>query len=128
MANKRYASLRDRIVANSVVSGFHHYGGSWCWEWTGKRRYNKAGMQYGRINVRVGGKHKTVAAHRASVFAFSGIWSPRHMEVKHLCNNSVCVNPKHLENGTHSENMKQCYADGRSNLCRRPNEDLPCPF
>ena len=35
-------------------------------------------------------------------------------EILHLCNNRVCINPRHLKLGTHKQNMKHMKECGRA--------------
>lgn len=69
-----------------------------CWNWTGYR--NAKG--YG---VFAPSKTSQYRAHRFAFFAYHGR-EPRAM-VLHLCDNPSCVNPKHLMDGDHGENMRQ---------------------
>jgi hypothetical protein len=59
-----------------------------CWEWTGY--INPAG--YGQSCY----KGKCMGAHRASWLHHKGS-IPDGFEVDHLCKNTLCVNPLHLE-------------------------------
>lgn len=43
--------------------------------------------------------------------------------VRHRCDNPPCVNPKHLELGTHKDNTQDCLTRGRGN---RPRGDSHC--
>jgi hypothetical protein len=43
-------------------------------------------------------------AHRASYYAFVGD-VPEGLDLDHLCRNRTCINPKHLEPVTRSENL-----------------------
>ncbi len=67
-----------------------------CWEWTayknqdGYPRFHFCGRDY--------------YAHRASYELFVGP-IPEGMTIDHLCGNTVCVNPTHLEPVTREENL-----------------------
>ena len=74
--------LRVKLAVNPETS---------CWEWTGCRD-NRPGKGYGY--VRLGGK--TRLAHRALYQMFVGP-IPDGLQVDHLCRNTGCVNPEHLE-------------------------------
>lgn len=115
----KYATLGDRIIANSYQSSDKFYKDTPCWIWTGKVKANARGMLYGYMGFRYKsgprkGKNYDMAAHRASVKAFhKGKRITPKVVVMHLCNNSLCVNPAHLLGGTASRNMRQCVRDGR---------------
>ena len=71
-----------------------------CWVWCGA----KASGGYGQVKVR-GVKH---SAHRAFYEAINGP-IPDGLEPDHLCNNRPCVNPKHMEPVTRSENLHRAF-------------------
>lgn len=73
-----------------------------CWLWTG----NKTKSGYGRF----GFNYKTYSAHRYSYIHFKG-QIPDNMVVRHICRNK-CVNPEHLELGTHKQNTEDRKRDG----------------
>lgn len=67
-----------------------------CWEWLGKR--NPKG--YGKCQFR----NKELFAHRVSyAWAYGEI--PSGKVIDHLCKNTRCVNPSHLEVVTQRENV-----------------------
>lgn len=71
-----------------------------CWVWRGTTSGGRHGLRYGVVN-----KHrKTKLAHRLSYETFVGE-IPKGLEIDHLCRNTLCVNPKHLEAVTHKENI-----------------------
>lgn len=78
-----------------------------CKEWQGYR--DKDG--YGR--VRVAGKR--VMAHRVAYAQARGLPldAIAGRVIRHKCDNPSCVNPEHLEEGTHQDNMDDKVARSR---------------
>lgn len=83
--------MRDIILAHSIPEP-----NSGCWLWLGS-----VSNGYGIIFINTYAKF---LAHRISYEAF--ITKPINQAVRHLCNNSYCVNPEHLADGTHKENAQ----------------------
>lgn len=82
-------------------------GGCWLWTGTVKKGY---GSQRGQI------------AHRIVYKDLVG-GIPDGLELDHLCRNTLCVNPKHLEPVTRAENMRRRTA--LVTRCRRNHEFTP---
>lgn len=76
-----------------------------CWEWKWPR--NVRG--YGLVSTKTKG---TLMAHRLSYCVHVGPLTPG-LFVMHLCNNPPCVNPEHLKQGSHDENIDYASACGR---------------
>lgn len=89
----------ERQVMRGLPSG--------CWLWTGSLTANG----YGQIG-RDGGGGVTYA-HRASYEMHIGP-IPDGLHVRHRCDNPPCVNPMHLELGTHADNMRDMASRGRA--------------
>ena len=66
-----------------------------CWNWTASKR----GKVYGGFQY----KGKLRLAHRVVYEMYRGV-IPVGLEIDHLCNNTICVNPDHLEVVTPREN------------------------
>lgn len=69
-----------------------------CWNW------NAAITPKGYPVIGADKTNKTIKAHRVSWELINGE-IPEGMMVLHKCDNSKCVNPKHLYLGTHQDNM-----------------------
>lgn len=67
-----------------------------CWIWTGHTR-GRYGQYAGR------------QAHRVS-FELSRGPIPEGLELDHLCRNTLCVNPEHLDPVDRAENVRRRYA------------------
>lgn len=86
-----------------------------CWIWVGALFKKKYGS-YGQL--RMGGLNgKLVKAHRVSYEFFVGEYKS-DLELDHLCHNTLCVNPQHLEPVTHTENMRR-RKDSLLPYCKR---------
>lgn len=85
-----------------------------CWEWTSS--INDSG--YGEFSY----EYKTIKAHRFSFFLEHGRW-PEPCCL-HTCDNRKCVNPKHLVEGTHKDNMDDMNEKGRGSYKRNFNTNL----
>lgn len=76
-----------------------------CWEWIGA----KDSSGYGRFWT---GK-KNTGAHQYSYTITKGT-IPNKMVVMHTCDNSLCVNPEHLNIGTQKDNIQDMYIKSRN--------------
>lgn len=123
MANSKYDSLEDRIIANSVMTDAIH-DGTPCWIWTGSSVINRNGTPYPRMTIRVKGKPRGQRVHRLVLREFRGVKLKSDLVAAHSCNNTMCVNPGHLKLVTQVVNMQQCVKDGRHNSQKRePGDD-----
>jgi hypothetical protein len=77
-----------------------------CWPWTG---YILRG--YGRLTVRVDGRAVGFQAPRLALILDGR--DPGDGEARHLCHNSLCVNPAHLAPGSRQQNEDDKVAAGR---------------
>jgi hypothetical protein len=100
----RYASLFERLVANT----HEPENDQACWIWKGRTDGKSRAVRYGRLNVRINGKHTTLQPHRVMFELINGVKLTTEQEVDHWCQCSLCVNPDHLgsEAITKSDNVK----------------------
>jgi len=94
---------------------------SGCWHWTAgssiMARTNNRIWRYGWF--RPGGKAQHVLAHRWAYETYNGLIPPG-MVIDHLCRNTLCVNPAHLEAVTVQENLARGdNANLRKTHCKR---------
>jgi len=88
---------------------------SYCWLWTGF----KDDEGYGRFWW----KGRNMGAHRWA-FEYFRFAIPEGFEIDHLCRNTSCVNPDHLDAVTHLTNM---HRSGRApqTHCAKGHEFTP---
>jgi hypothetical protein len=73
---------------------------SGCWVWVGAVNNKGYGLTWFR--------RKITTAHRAYfIIAYGAV--PTGLTLDHLCRNTRCVNPVHLEPVTHQENMRRGF-------------------
>lgn len=89
---------------------------SGCWLWTGAL----AGPGYSIIRV---GRKKAIA-HRALYKILRGP-VPDELVLDHLCRNTYCVNPSHLEPVTNRENVVRSPLIKKKTHCARGHEFTP---
>jgi len=96
---KRFYSKID-IPYDNMVFG--------CWEWTGRKSNGGRLFPYGQFDL----FDKTYQAHRIAYLLWYGKESDNC--VCHTCDNPSCVNPIHLFDATHTDNMKDKVNKKRS--------------
>jgi hypothetical protein len=90
-----------------------------CWLWNGNQASG-----YGRVYAGPDRDTRHLLAHRAAYQEFIGD-VPNGMDVLHICDVPLCVNPAHLFLGTHRENMADMIAKGRQRLNPAKGADHP---
>jgi hypothetical protein len=98
-----------------------------CRQWTGFYKGDDSKNRYADVSYR--GKRMTV--HRAVYMLTKGP-IPTDKVVRHKCDNSLCINPEHLELGTQYENCQDAkqrgrywHHESRFNACKRGHEFTP---
>ena len=111
----RRTSLIARIKAKCLVEDTGH--SSPCWVWQGGHSGSGRGGGYGRISV----DGQTAATHIVMFTCVHGYLSG-NKQVDHLCNQTMCCNPDHLEAVSAAMNQKRKYQ--RANVCLSQNSLL----
>lgn len=83
-----------------------------CWDWTGSRSPGGYGRIYGSPG------RSPLYAHRVSYELLVGP-IPDELTIDHLCRNSACVNPAHMEVVTMAENVRRGKGSNRKIHCKR---------
>ena len=84
-----------------------------CWIWMA----SIGTTGYGRFSI----KHKWYKAHVIAYRLATGKW-PENELVMHTCDNTLCVNPKHLVDATYFENNFDSICKGRRLMPHKPGE------
>lgn len=108
--------LEDRFWARVKKTGPDE-----CWEWLGSQHKPRWGSPYGRFTIKHGVR---AIAHRiAYELALGPI--PEGLTIDHLCRNTLCMNPQHLEPVTASENSRRANSLRIRTHCARGGHELP---
>lgn len=83
-----------------------------CWGWKGESI-----QKYPTVYYKIRAK-----AHRVSFTIENGL-IPREFQVMHLCDNTLCTNPKHLKLGLCAENVAYIYEKNKPEYKRNLDEN-----
>ncbi len=113
-------TTEQRFWAKVDLNGPMHTDGTRCWMWTAARDHGYASFNFnGRSNGR---------AHRYAHELLIGP-IPDGLEPDHLCRNTACVNPLHLELVTGRENILRGESptaqNARKTHCKHGHELTP---
>lgn len=80
-------------------------GGCWWWIGSGSGKYYKKDDKSGYGQLRW--KGQSYMAHRYTYAQYHGVALSSEDTLDHLCRNTRCVNPEHLEKVSRSENIER---------------------
>lgn len=107
----RYAALREALAAGPYAKYADRFWGKIeftesCWMWKASSS-GQPGRRYGCF-----WNGKIIKAHQFSFEAFHGPRTNGKI-ICHTCDNGLCVNPAHLYEGTHKDNVRDSVDRGR---------------
>lgn len=108
--SKRYVTYGVRGQRVPLIARFwskcdQSGGPDACWPWIGA----VSDTGYGKVRLDSG---KAGRAPRVAYEMTCGAIPPGH-EIRHKCDNRLCINPAHLETGTRFDNMRDMVERGR---------------
>lgn len=112
----KYRDMMERLLANTIAEHCGHTidgEPSECWLWIGNLDHHG----YGRVTMRIDGKHKKVRAHRASARVFLGLDMDDTETWDHHCRQTSCIHPNHGEpvpNAVNASRMQQFWKNYRA--------------
>lgn len=92
MTPEEKSALKERIIAASKEDPE-----SGCWIWQGSLTRGYAKLSVGKLTRR---------GNRVSYEVFKGELKPNSV-IHHKCGTKLCVNPAHLQQTTHSQNLAE---------------------
>lgn len=104
LCSTRYPSLFERLLANTTQDSDNPNA---CWLWAGKSTKGDSGNRYPKLNMRIEGAHKSVYAHRTMLEIVEDKPMAANEESDHLCYQTLCINPDHLERVTKQANYQR---------------------
>ena len=84
MPRKKYASLEDRLIANSRINETESYGGTRCWDWVGTFGTGGRGDPYPQMSLRVNGSTRSNGRTASRLKSFAA-WSSARMTTRTTC-------------------------------------------
>ena len=98
------------VLTQKQIDGFWSHvdirGDDECWNWQGAT-FKDSGRVRGQVRI----NRKVYLASRIAFLIAYGYF-PMPMGL-HSCDNPLCVNPKHIHEGTHQDNMDEKVERGR---------------
>jgi hypothetical protein len=122
MSNGQKIKVSDASLA-AFWSKVKIAGDDDCWIWQGAKNKPRKKSSYTRGIFCF--NSTSVKAHLFSALVAHGP-RPDGLETLHSCDNALCVNPKHLSYGLHSENIKQCTSRKRNALIEMTKAKTHC--
>jgi DNA-binding XRE family transcriptional regulator len=83
----------------SPIETYYWVKADGCWQWIGGKNQNRC---YGRYKF----QGKMFPAHRFMYIKYKGE-IPDDLVIDHVCRNTLCVNPDHLEAVSYAENVRR---------------------